>query len=72
MEYAIEILNQHLLNETQARAEAIEYLDGGVVSPMSGTENATRDAFLESKRLAEIRIPQLVSAIAKINASDHP
>lgn len=72
MEYAIEILNQHLLNETQSRVDAIEYLDGGTISPMPEAERSTRNAFIESKRLAEIRIPQLVSAIAKLNASDHP
>lgn len=72
MNYANEILHRELIYETQCRADAIEYLNGGVVSPMPSTEPETRLAFIESKRLAEERIPQLVDAIARINASDHP
>lgn len=63
MRYVLEILQRSLLNETRYRADAIEYLDGGQVSPMTESEKSTREAMLESKRLAEERIPQLAHSI---------
>ncbi len=63
MRYVIEFLKRELAYETECRKDAIEYLDGGGVSPMTGSEQATRAAFLTSKQISENRIPQLVKAI---------
>lgn len=68
MRYVLEILQRSLLNETRYRADAIECLNGGQVSPMSQSEESTRLALLESKRLAEERIPQLANAIEIIKS----
>lgn len=67
MNYAIELLKRELVYETQCRADAIEYLDGGIVSPMQVAEKQTRLAFIESKRLAEERIRQLNAVIDLID-----
>lgn len=67
MKHVIELLQTNLLNENGYRTDAIEYLDGGQVSPMSNSEKEMRLAMLESKRLAEERIPQLVHALEILN-----
>jgi len=63
MKYVIEKLQYDLLRETEARQDAIEYLDGVGITPMLGSGEQTRLAFIESKRLAQERIPQLTNAI---------
>lgn len=69
MKYALEILTSALLDETKARAEAIEYLDGGRPERMNSvSKDIEWNAFVESKRIAEERIPQLSEAINKINS----
>lgn len=72
MNYAIELLETALRNEILAQNDALNYFLGGHAYDNKTGSEATSKAFRESQRLAEERIPQLQSAIAKLNASDHP
>lgn len=65
MDYVIELLQRELIQETECRTDAIEYLNptGTKVTSLECAKHSTRSAFIESLKIAEARIPQLVNAI---------
>jgi hypothetical protein len=63
--YALYILKNALRDEITYRQQACEVLDGNEPHH-SAYKNASRDAFVESLKQADLRIPQLLNAIEKI------
>ena len=62
MEYVLKILQDNLNSELRALATANEVINGNGFR----LSDATMLAFLESKKLANERIPQLTEAIEKL------
>jgi hypothetical protein len=63
--YALWLLKNALRDEITFRQQAIEVLDGNEIEH-SINHRATIDAFSESLKLSDERIPQLIDAIEKI------
>lgn len=72
MNYALYILEAALRDEIVAKTDALNYFLGNHAYANNVGAEATAKAFKESERIADERIPQLQSAIAKLNSSDHP
>jgi len=69
--YALWLIRDALRDEMTYRQQACQVLDG--LEPHHSFKRAeSLEIFSESLRLADKRIPELLDAIARITASDHP
>jgi hypothetical protein len=66
MKYAIELLQTALRNEILAQNDALNYFLCGHAYDNKTGSHATSEAFKESQRLADERIPQLRDAISAL------